>query len=296
MPPVLCQKTMSAIDLYMHVYVVKHRLLPLVFGGGAPFWSTSAWMEYSLRVFVWYSTYNGWACAWVHEPGWWRDVISSWRNNSRRNLEDSIILRSILESISSSTILRRRFRSFVVVNSSPMSSCRRPVIFAVSSQTETEETHHNTATPSKERRRGRTAKDSGKEGDERELHVGRGWINVCVCVVCGVWCVLVCASQSCERKSVMWVGVNRCQVSLTWYWVLTWEFVWKSLFVWVCVGIGMCVYVRIIGCFVCVYDDVCVGWQFVSGESSFLLDNCLFESGNRRLILTIVLANLGNRS
>ena len=62
----------------------------------------------------------------------------------------------------------------MVVNSSPMSSCRRPVIFAVSSQTETEETHHNTATPSKERRRGRTAKDSGKEGDGRELHVGRG--------------------------------------------------------------------------------------------------------------------------
>eukprot|EP00970_Alexandrium_tamarense_P006593 scaffold1129_cov210-Alexandrium_tamarense.AAC.2 len=55
-----------------------------------------------------------------------------------------------------------------------MSSCRRHhVIFVVSSQTETEETHHNTATPSKERRRGRTAKDSGKEGDGRELHVGR---------------------------------------------------------------------------------------------------------------------------
>jgi hypothetical protein len=59
-------------------------------------------------------------------------------------------------------------------HSSPISSCRRHVIFASSSQRETEDTHHNTVTPSKERRRGRTVKDSGKEGDGRELHVGRG--------------------------------------------------------------------------------------------------------------------------
>ncbi len=39
---------------------------------------------------------------------------------------------------------------------------------------ETEDTHQNTATSSKQRRRGRTDKDSSKEGDERELHVGRG--------------------------------------------------------------------------------------------------------------------------
>jgi hypothetical protein len=59
----------------------------------------------------------------------------------------------------------------------------------------------------------------------------------------------------------------------------------------------MCVYVRIIGCFVCVYDDVCVGVTVrFRGPSSFLLDSCLFESGNRRWILKIVLANLGNRS
>jgi hypothetical protein len=62
----------------------------------------------------------------------------------------------------------------VAVYSSPMSSCRCHVIFALSSQTEAEDTHHNTATLSKERRRGRTAKDSGKEGDGRELHAGRG--------------------------------------------------------------------------------------------------------------------------
>jgi hypothetical protein len=73
-------------------------------------------------------------------------------------------------------ILRRRFRSFVivVVYSSPIITMSCHHIFALSSQTETEDTHHNTATPSKERRRGRTAKDSGKEGDGRELHVGRG--------------------------------------------------------------------------------------------------------------------------
>eukprot|EP00970_Alexandrium_tamarense_P009007 scaffold1771_cov211-Alexandrium_tamarense.AAC.45 len=41
----------------------------------------------------------------------------------------------------------------------------------MSSQTETEDTNHNTATLSKQRRKGRTAKNSGKEGDERELHV-----------------------------------------------------------------------------------------------------------------------------
>ena len=58
--------------------------------------------------------------------------------------------------------------------SSPMSLRPPHGIFATSSQRETEDTHHNTATLSKQRRRGRTAKDSGKEGDERELHVGRG--------------------------------------------------------------------------------------------------------------------------
>ncbi len=45
---------------------------------------------------------------------------------------------------------------------------------AMSSQAEREDTHHNTATPSKERRRGRTAKGSGKEGEGRELHAGIG--------------------------------------------------------------------------------------------------------------------------
>ena len=64
----------------------------------------------------------------------------------------------------------------------------------------------------------------------------------------------------------------------------------------VCVGIGMCVCVWIIGCFVCVYDDVCVGVTVRFRESSFVLDSCLFDSGNRRWILTIVLVNLGNRS
>eukprot|EP00970_Alexandrium_tamarense_P002540 scaffold362_cov142-Alexandrium_tamarense.AAC.1 len=55
-----------------------------------------------------------------------------------------------------------------------MSLHHRHVIFATSSQRETEDTHHNTASLSKQRRRGRTAKNSGKEGDKRELHVGRG--------------------------------------------------------------------------------------------------------------------------
>eukprot|EP00970_Alexandrium_tamarense_P018334 scaffold13328_cov179-Alexandrium_tamarense.AAC.7 len=64
-----------------------------------------------------------------------------------------------------------------------MSSCRCHVIFALSSQTEAEDTHHNTANLSKERRRGRTAKDSGKEGDGRELHAGR--VRSAVCCVCG---------------------------------------------------------------------------------------------------------------
>ena len=106
------------------------------------------------------------------------------------------------EHIEKYYILRRRFRSFVAFYSSPMSSRRRHVIFAVSSQTETEDTHHNTATPSKERRRGRTAKDSGKEGDGRELHVGRGWIDVCVCLVDETelwalcWTVIVRSSSS----------------------------------------------------------------------------------------------------
>ena len=53
---------------------------------------------YAAGVLVIHSTCIGWACAWVQEPGWWRDVISSWRNISRRNLEDSIILRNISRS------------------------------------------------------------------------------------------------------------------------------------------------------------------------------------------------------